>query len=66
MRYGLTAEAELWPFETAASAEQRSKDAERSALDLKTSLLSRFEKWKIAEDAYASATGDFDAGIWID
>ncbi len=67
LRYGLASEQQLQPFEAAVkNAETHGRSADRRALDLKTTALKEFEKWKQNEEKYASATGDFDAGVWID
>jgi hypothetical protein len=67
IRFGLAQESTLVPFD--ATVKQREKDAtqaQRQELDARAQQQQVFTNWKAAEEQYASSTGDFDAGIWID
>jgi hypothetical protein len=67
IRFGLAQESTLVPFD--AEVKQREKDAtaaQRMELDARAQQQQVFTNWKAAEEQYASSTGDFDAGIWID
>ena len=66
-RTGRVLAATLGPYEKRVAAqEKQTRELDRRALDLRAEAQKVFEGWKKAEEDYASATGDFDTGIWID
>jgi hypothetical protein len=67
IRFGLQQESTLLPFD--AEVKTREKEAtlaQRKELEARAEQQKVFTDWKSAEEQYASSTGDFDAGIWID
>jgi hypothetical protein len=66
VRYGLAPESKMAPFDQAERvANDKAKAAEKRKSDLRVEQQKAFDAWKAAEDSFF-ATGDFDAGIWID
>lgn len=45
-------------------AEQRLKVATAAEVDLRTRVQGQLNAWKVAEDAYVAASGDYDTGVW--
>ena len=46
--------------------EAKGKEARSSSLDLRTKAQGLLDAWKYVQAQYASQTGDFDSGIWLE
>jgi hypothetical protein len=46
--------------------EAKGKETRASSLDLRTKAQRLLDAWKYAQAEYASQTGDFDSGIWLE
>ena len=67
VRIGKAPLASLKDFEKAIEAQEaQGKQRRASALDLRSKAQTRLDAWKAAQDGYASQTGDFDSGVWIE
>lgn len=67
VRIGKAPLASLKDFEKAIEAEEATGKRKRaSSLDLRSKAQTRLDAWKAAEQGYASQTGDFDSGVWIE
>ena len=67
VRIGKVSLASLKDFERAIEAEEaRGKQKRASSLDLRSRAQTRLDAWKAAQQGYASQTGDFDSGVWIE
>lgn len=51
---------------TIAEQEAKGKDTRASSMDLRTKAQRLLDAWKQAQAEYASQTGDFDSGIWLE
>ena len=67
VRIGKVSLASLKDFEKAIEAEEATGKRKRaSSLDLRSKAQTRLDAWKAAQQGYASQTGDFDSGVWIE
>ena len=67
VRIGKVPLASLKDFEKAIQAEEaQGKQKRASSLDLRSRAQARLDGWKAAQEGYASQTGDFDSGVWIE
>ncbi len=67
VRFGLAPETDLGAFDAEAERlDKRSREAERKEADVRAQAQKVFVNWKLAEDAYVTATGDHDAMVWVD
>jgi len=54
-------------FEKAIETQEaKGKQRRASSLDLRSKVQARLDAWKAAQEGYASQTGDFDSGVWIE
>jgi hypothetical protein len=66
VRIGKAPGASLPPFEHAIDEQEaRGKETRASSLDLRTKAQKLLDLWKYAQAEYATQTGDFDSGIWL-
>jgi len=67
VRIGKAPSASLKAFEQSIEdQEAKGKQTRSSSLDLRTKAQSLLDVWKNAQAEYASQTGDFDSGIWLE
>jgi hypothetical protein len=67
VRIGKEPLASLKDFEKAIEEEEaKVKEKRASSLDLRSKAQSSLDAWKAAQEAYASQSGDFDSGVWIE
>jgi hypothetical protein len=67
VRIGKEPLASLKDFEKAIEAEEaKGKEKRASSLDLRSKAQASLDTWKAAQEGYASQTGDFDSGVWIE
>lgn len=67
VRIGKEPLASLKDFEKAIEEEEaKVKEKRTSSLDLRSKAQSSLDAWKAAQEAYASQSGDFDSGVWIE
>ena len=67
VRIGKEPLASLKDFEKAIEEEEaKVKEKWASSLDLRSKAQSSLDAWKAAQEAYASQSGDFDSGVWIE
>jgi chromosome segregation ATPase len=67
VRIGKVPLASLKDFEkTIETQEAKGKQRRASSLDLRSKAQARLDAWKAAQEGYASQTGDFDSGVWIE
>jgi hypothetical protein len=67
VRIGKEPLASLKDFEKAIEAEEaKGKEKRASSLDLRSKAQASLDAWKAAQENYASQTGDFDSGVWIE
>ena len=64
-RIGRATVGSLKPLEENVGAfESKLKAAAASEVDLRTRVQSQLNAWKVAEDEFATASGDYDTGVW--
>jgi hypothetical protein len=67
VRIGKVPLATLNSFEKAIETQEAAgKQKRASSLDLRSKAQTRLDAWKAAQQTYASQTGDFDSGVWIE
>jgi len=67
VRIGKAPFASLAAFErTIDEQEAKGKQTRASSLDLRTKAQGLLDLWKAAQAEYATQTGDFDSGIWLE
>jgi cysteine sulfinate desulfinase/cysteine desulfurase-like protein len=67
VRIGKEPLASLKDFEKAIEEEEaKVKEKRASSLDLRSKAQSSLDAWKAAQETYASQSGDFDSGVWIE
>ena len=67
VRIGKAPSASLAAFErTIDEQEAKGKQTRASSLDLRTKAQGLLDLWKFAQAEYATQTGDFDSGIWLE
>jgi chromosome segregation ATPase len=67
VRIGKVPLASLKDFEKAIETQEAmGKQRRASSLDLRSKAQARLDAWKAAQEGYASQTGDFDSGVWIE
>ena len=67
VRIGKVPQASLKDFEKVIeNQEAKGKQRRASSLDLRSKAQARLDGWKAAQEGYASQTGDFDSGVWIE
>jgi hypothetical protein len=67
VRIGKAPSTSLPLFEHAIDEQEaKGKQTRSSSLDLRTKAQSLLDLWKYSQAEYASQTGDFDSGIWLE
>jgi hypothetical protein len=67
VRIGKAPVASLAAIErTIDEQEAKGKQTRASSLDLRTKAQGLLDQWKAAQAEYATQTGDFDSGIWLE
>jgi len=64
-RIGRAAVGSIKRFEDRITAlENKLKSATATEVEQRTKVQGKLNAWKVAEDAYATATNDYDTGVW--
>jgi hypothetical protein len=67
IRIGKAPSASLKDFERAIEEQEaKGKQTRGSSLDLRTKAQGLLDAWKYAQAEYASQTGDYETGIWLE
>jgi hypothetical protein len=64
-RIGRATTGSIKPFEAnVAKLDDKLKAASTAEVDLRTRVQAQLTAWKVAEDEYVAAAGDYDTGVW--